>query len=67
MDDGDNITDEVEAPRDFPSLRALIASRRPDLDPSLVIPVGLDALRQRIADGVMRCIFAAIRRQAAAS
>ncbi|WP_426573559.1 TIGR03619 family F420-dependent LLM class oxidoreductase [Aquihabitans sp. McL0605] len=29
-------------------VRALLAARRPDLDPADVIPVGLDALRQRL-------------------
>jgi len=32
------------------TVRALVAARRPDLDPTLVIPVGLDALHQRIED-----------------
>ncbi len=31
-------------------VRALLAMRRPDLDPELVVPIGLDALRERIED-----------------
>jgi hypothetical protein len=31
-------------------IRALLAARRPDLDPRDVIPVGLDALRARLVE-----------------
>ncbi len=31
-------------------VRALLAARRPDLDPTEVVPVGLDALRDRLED-----------------